>query len=396
MMIKVGIILTFFTAVVVHALRAPATAADRTLVVEEFDVCDDGDALFLPIELGGARYPFKVDTGATRVCYDRSLRPLLGLVRESEMLATLGGPVRCELFEAPNAGLGRLRLRLPAPAATPLVACLDQERERESSGLECRGILGTHFLRKHVVRIDFDRGKLAFLQAAGPDPGVRIPIVFDEGKREVVARLPGLGDSTFLIDTGLVGWSGCLRRKTARELERRKEARHVRTAWSADAAGESESRFLRVSKFEVAGFKHGDLIFSEHSQDLPNVLGLGYWMRYVVTFDFPDRAVYLKPSKWFGQPDVFYVGRAHDAGVGLGRRDGSVFVAAVVPESLAARGGLRPDDVLLALDGVNVAGERLLPICKRIYYAKQEIRFTVARATQRLDFTVKLPPIRDQ
>ncbi|HEX5470388.1 MAG TPA: aspartyl protease family protein, partial [Lacipirellulaceae bacterium] len=159
--------------------------------------------MLLPVNMHGARYFFEVDTGATRLCFDRSLRPMLGMVRESETIGTLGGPLRCELFEAPDALLGPLHLRLPPPGVTPLVACLDQEHRRLGSGHDVRGIIGTNFLRRHVVRIDFDRGKLSFLKAVGKEPGRPVPILFDEGKREVQARLPGMGDSMFLIDTGL-------------------------------------------------------------------------------------------------------------------------------------------------------------------------------------------------
>lgn len=371
--------------------RERAHSAPSQPFIEEFDIAGDGDAVLVPVAVRGAQYLFEFDTGTYRVCYDSALRPLLGLVRESEVVLTPFARVRRELFEAPEATLGKLPLRLPPTEVTPLVTCIDLQRLRETAGSDLRGILGMSFLRRHAVRLDFDRGKLAFLKEVGPEAGARIPIRFTDERREVSARLPGLGEVMFQIDTGAIGSSGSMRSSTIRELERRNCVQRLPTALVVDTVGNSETRCARVSSFRLGEFEHSNLIFYEHSDHFPNVLGLGYWMRYVVTFDFPNRAVYLRPSKQFQHTDAVYSSRAADAGIALSRREGKAVVQKVIARSPASLAGLHAGDELLAVDGVVVYGHRLFSIFKRLYHADRVARLTVRRGSETFDLLVTMP-----
>jgi hypothetical protein len=55
---------------------------------------------------------------------------------------------------------------------------MDLGKLREAAGLKFDGILGMDFLRNHVVRIDFDNDEVNFLRSVGPNPGVRVPVIF--------------------------------------------------------------------------------------------------------------------------------------------------------------------------------------------------------------------------
>ena len=54
---------------------------------------------------------------------------------------------------------------------------------------------------------------------------------------------------------------------------------------------------LRIGEFAVQS-----PIFSESYGEMPNKLSLGFWSRFVATFDFPVRKVYLRKAANFGRP----------------------------------------------------------------------------------------------
>lgn len=48
--------------------------ANRSLVIEEFEVLGDGDALLLPVDVNGRRYRFCLDTGCPLLIFDETLK----------------------------------------------------------------------------------------------------------------------------------------------------------------------------------------------------------------------------------------------------------------------------------------------------------------------------------
>jgi hypothetical protein len=153
------------------AAEGPKPAVDASLVRKQFDIARDGDALLLPVTLKGKKYLFVVDTGANTNFYDRSLP--LGRPRGEAMVAGADGPVSLPLYDSPDTSVGGLSLRSDRP-----VCGVDMRPFREASGYEVYGVIGMGFLRDHVIRIDFDGGKLTFLKEAGKDPGLAVPITF--------------------------------------------------------------------------------------------------------------------------------------------------------------------------------------------------------------------------
>ena len=56
---------------------------------------------------------------------------------------------------------------------------VDRRYIRKAAGRDIYGILGMDFLRKHVVRIDFDAGKMTFLKEVGSQPGQPVPVIWE-------------------------------------------------------------------------------------------------------------------------------------------------------------------------------------------------------------------------
>ena len=128
-------------------------------VLAESPIFADGDGLFLPVHFEGKRYLFVLDTGAARTIYDWSFRARLGDPLDSVPVETPKGYVPRSTFQAPEATVGKMSLHTKQER----VFCADLEFAREVSGHQIMGMIGLDFLRQHCIRIDFDAGKLEFL-----------------------------------------------------------------------------------------------------------------------------------------------------------------------------------------------------------------------------------------
>src|ERR1700730_15960962 len=121
------------------AAQAEIPALDPELILEQFDIARNGDALLLPITLGARTYHFILDTGANLSAYDKSL--LTGRPKKSMQLDTGEGSMSVSLYDAPVAYLGSLDIR-----CDELVAGVDLKKIRAVSGLEIYGVVGMDFL----------------------------------------------------------------------------------------------------------------------------------------------------------------------------------------------------------------------------------------------------------
>jgi len=68
--------------------------------------------------------------------------------------------------------------------------------------------------------------------------------------------------------------------------------------------------------------------------------------RFIVTFDGPERKLYLEKSASYNKPDIF-----NRAGLVLDPDPGNARVRMVFPGSPAARAGIVEDDVITQIDG---------------------------------------------
>lgn len=375
---------------------AGARGADREssspIILEEFDVPGDGDRLWVPVTTGGAARLFIIDTGCTKVVYDESLQSMLGQPHSVQVWRSSAGSFRFPVFEARAARLGCLDLFATAGPEKPLVGCMDLSRYAAVSGVDLSGLVGMSFLKHHVVRLDFDRGKLSFLSSPDPDAGVPFPLEFERDVPRVSVELPAVGKKVFKIDTGCVGDNGSLDAELARSLEKRGLATVVGAQLSVHASAITQTRTLRVAALKIGDFEHSNLIFSEHTGGVPSLLGMGYLSRFIVTFDFPKRTLYLKPGRYYSRRDRGLVSEGcSQFGLRLRHEDGKTRVEYVIPDGQAARTGVEPLDTILAVNGTNVAGSRLFAVHRLITDARGDVRLKIERDGTRHDFVLRAP-----
>jgi hypothetical protein len=324
-------------------LPAPAKPSQ---VLAEFDVFNDGDVLLLPVRLGGKQHLFLFDTGATNTVYDWTFRDLLGDPIDNAAVKTARGLVQLPCFRAPEASVGNMPLRTSQP-----VLCADLNALREVTGHRVMGILGLDFLRQHRIRIDFDAGKLAFLDALEADPGTPISLTPVEQRYSATLSVAG-EEEEFEIDTGLGGFqSGDLNAKLCERLMKARKIRNVSKDCSVSLVGFSEDQIMELEEFCLGPFAHRHLYFG---QSQSNLLGLHYLSRYIVTLDLPNQRMYLRKGKRFDQLDL-----RDQSGLHILRIGGQTIVQVVDAGSPAARAGIEPKDILLQLGELDAEKTRM-------------------------------------
>jgi hypothetical protein len=349
-------------------------------VLERFEIAKAGTLLLLPVELKGKKLLFALDTGASACVYDSSLAPLLGEPIRTEEVRTSDGVTRFQLFQAPEANLGRLSLQTGSP-----VIAADLRRMREGSGEEVYGFIGMDFLARHVVRIDPDRAEVVFLRSAGPDPGRRLPITFEGNVPHVHVQISGMDEpQLFLVDTGCCpgGGTGLMQAETFDALAKQGKIKPTGGALAQSLSGMTPRRRGRVAEIALAGHRHADLIFSASAR---NILGLGYWSRYVATFDFPGGAIYLKRGSRFDQPDT-----QDQSGLTLVRVEGRTLVLSVEEGSPAALAGIRPQDVILKANGARAEDIPLVGLRRLLAGKATKVSLLLRRGGQEREVSLVL------
>lgn len=336
----------------------------------------------MPIEIQGKRYQFNLDTGATHTFYDKSLWPLLGKMIALKKVGPKEDKFTTPFFYPPDARLGKIPL--PKDYYVPGV---DLSEFHEEEGEIIHGILGMDFLKQQIIRIDFDRGEVVFLSSVGPDPGERSDLRLTKNKAQVKVKLPGLKEPEwFVLDTGTARkgglHGGSLRPAAFESLIQSGKLTSVDKAPRIRDVGRDMVRIGWLDSFPFAGNKHKSLIFSEARISL---LGLDLLSRYVVTFDFPHQAIYLKKGHQFDRPP-----RYDRSGLHMRRVKGETVVVSVTDGSAAAKAGMRLGDVLLQIDKEQIKDMTLFTLRGRLCEEGKKICFTVRRGAKRLDVPVIL------
>lgn len=329
--------------VVLASSSLPGFAADRRAQPSaEFDVSPDGDFLVLPVVINQREYPFLVSTGLVTTVIDNSLREKLELTKlELKGPAGRGGQGG-ERFGGLHAAIGNIPLEFPGGVESGSFAAMHEKLD-----LPCVGELGMDVLRRYVVQIDFDEGKLRLLSAvpSGAGESLRItPMGAEGGAPMISVTIPGVPAEKFIVHTARAANSLELCHELFSRLEEKEKlAVLVQDKGTTRSAGVTY-QCGRLPAVQIGKAKHDDLFVNtgEH-----NAVGLAYLARYVVTFDFPRNRLYWKHGRHFDDRDC----RLSLSDDSLDRDKEAVRIREVNPYGRAARLGLHRGDILETLNG---------------------------------------------
>jgi Aspartyl protease/PDZ domain len=373
-----GMILVFAIPCLLLGEASGADRVDVHDVRESFKFDPDDYIVLVPVRLGSKDYQFILDTGATRSVFDTVFRARMGPHVRTEISGTPRGETKVELYSPPDAQLGCLPL-----SKSPAICC-DLAPFRESSGYDVRGFLGMDFLKDWIVCFDFDDGRVDFLSPKTPRSsswGDPIGFNYDAtGLVRVSARLGKNDETLFLIDTGMWGrGSGDLEESLFSRLVDSGVARATGTAWATTIVGQSASRAARLSQFSLHSFRHENLRFTSGKA---NSLGLHYLSRFRVTFDFPNKLIYLAKGKHFADRDYGSLTGIHS----LFKPNG-LEVQAVEEKRPGSLAGVRPKDVIVELNGTAISKFKPSEIRRLFATEGKTVRMTVERGGKRMEMS---------
>ncbi|MBN2132187.1 MAG: aspartyl protease family protein [Sedimentisphaerales bacterium] len=336
-------------------------------VLAEFPFYPNTGWILLPVTFEGQQYPFVLDTGCTRTIFDDSFKDRLGkrFLWPRKSRAADGKRFTVEYFHAPEAFVGPLKM-----GPDGLILAADVTRISLDSQIRIHGIVGMDFLKHYVVQVDPDRGSVTFLRsqrgAARSQWGkqIRMRRKFRSSVPCVKGQINGIRE-TFLVDTGCTGLlSGSLKRSVFEKIRSGSHSVKYRsvTANMAQAAVPRSGSVVFPDTLSLDGVVFRDTAFREGHDSL---LGLPFFSGHIVTFDFPNDRLYLRPAQnreaWGGGEF-----RLAHLGFSFSRRRGGLSVSAVDSDGIAYRKGVRQDDLLVKVHGRGVSGATPIGFLKSV------------------------------
>jgi S1-C subfamily serine protease len=149
----------------------------------------------------------------------------------------------------------------------------------------------------------------------------------------------------------------------------------------------TQSKVGAVKQMAIEGLNYTNLHATYiHNPADPSHLGLGFFRRHNVTFDFANQILYLEPSQGFSTPD-----KEDMSGLHLLRQDGITFVYSVDENSPAFVGGIKPNDVIKLVNGQNASSLTLKTIRRALQsHDGDRVELQVRRGNDLLNFEFTL------
>jgi Aspartyl protease len=252
-----------------------------------------GNLLFVTLRLeSGEELPFFVDTGSTFTSFDKSLESKLGKHLGGAELSSWGVTKKAVSYAAPKLYLGNVPLMIGNR-----VYIGDFKQLSSQTGRPVMGILGMDCLRHYCIQLDFEAGKIHFLDSDHLDAsqlGKAFPLTFRQGCPFIhVNSLVGEEGTNLLVDAGY---------RSDGALESGLFQREVQKLQSEGKAinGQHAGR-IWFSKCDWNGENYTNLLIGDGGTNFSkgqggNEMGLRFLARHLVTFDFPKEKMYLKQT----------------------------------------------------------------------------------------------------
>jgi hypothetical protein len=241
-----------------------------------------GNWLLLMLRLkSGDELPFVVDTGSADTFLDKTLEPQLGERRGTTTFPHWGVKHEAGAYLAPQLYLGN------TPLSTGRFVFTSDWLPKSHSGRPIMGVLGMDCLKHYCIELDFEAGKMRFLDpndmnATGP--GEAFPLTLTRGRPFIHhSSLLGGKNTSLLIDSGFDGDGGLGAGSFREVLDQRRSV-------AGNGVKALGSGWMFVPEEVWDGVTYTNLTIGEGG----NLIGLRFLARHLVTLNFPKRTMYLK------------------------------------------------------------------------------------------------------
>ena len=356
---------------------------------------EDGH-IFLKVRINHSKPVwFGLDTGATHSLIDLRYAASLRLKSEgSRPIEGAGGYERAAIFK-------NISINLPgADLYNQTLWGLGLDAIASANGREMAGILGYDLFKHFVVDIDFVAKQMNLHEPLAYEyrgPGQSIPLnVQPDGAIYVQARVQAPGgnpiEGEFVVDTGGSGFlllAGPF-------VEQHRIMESVGKTLAARGGGVGGGiqlamgrlKTLEVGRFAITNPLTGFTQVGEIADaGKAGNIGGGFLRRFRVIFDYSRKRMILEPNSRLTEADELDM-----SGTALTSEPPAftvIKVARVRPDSAAAQAGLKPEDVIIAVDG-QAATTLSLSQIRKMFRVEHECRLKVKRGEQIVEVKLKL------
>ena len=268
-------------------------------------------------------------------------------------------------------------------------------------GVDIKGMVGFTVFKRFVTRIDYGKHEMTLIEPEHFDPkdaGTPIPFVFDGDLPEVQGTFDGI-EGKFQIDTGSRS-ALTLTGPFARKHDLRAKNPHGVLAVDGWGVGGSARGYVMRGKLLTIGSVQIPNVVTSLSQQKKGAfatpayqgnIGGGILKRFVVTFDYANHVMYLKPLPG----PVADLDTYDRSGMWVNQAKDGMQVMDVTAHGPAAQAGIKAGDVITAVDGKPATS---IPVYELRRMLRDDapgtvVRFDVSRGNQKQRVAVTL---RDQ
>ncbi len=349
------------------------------ITVSDFSIAGGAAETTLPIRIinnhiygeakvnGNGPFIFIFDTGGHNIVTP-PIAKQLGLKVEGNLPTTGAGEGVMEggFVNGVTLDVGNATVKNQLLVVFPLDTMSDIE------GVPMPGMVGYETFRRFVTRIDYGAGTLTLIDPAKFDPkdaGTPVKFVFNNHVPEVMGTFEGL-PAKFDIDTGARTELTVTKPFAEQHNLRATHPKGVDAVDGWGVGGPSTAYVTRGAGMTIGDVDVGPVVASLATQskgafagsDYSGNVGGGILKRFVVTFDYNNQIMYLKPLP---RP-VADTGTFDRAGMWINRSGTGFKVVDLTKGAPAEKAGLRKDDLIVAVDGTVAESIPLFDLRKRL------------------------------
>jgi hypothetical protein len=330
---------------------------------------------------GHGPYQFIFDTGGVNLVTPATAKTL-GLKSEGDMQARGAGTstMKASFTKVKALRVGGATIENQPFIEMPLNALADIE------GVPLPGMVGFATFRRFVTRIDYGARTVTLIDPKHFDAktaGTAIAFTLNGRIPEIKGGFEGI-PATFDIDTGSRAGLTLTRPFAEKHDLKAKHPKGLDTTDGWGIGGPSTGYVTRGKVMTMGGVTIPGIVVSLANQkqgafagsDYSGNIGGGILKRFIVTFDYHNKVMYLKPVKG----PVADLDTYDRAGMWFNESADGFKIADVTKNTPADKAGLKKDDTIVAVDGTPTAKIKLYDLRRRL---RDDAPGTV------VDFTVK-------
>jgi len=314
-----------------------------------------GNLVVLPLEINNVKTRFILDTGMPMMGglftnFGKAATLNFDYSGEAQVGGAGGGASRAKIASGVKFKIGDLEFNNQTIVVMP--------ESKNLSFFETDGVIGGEILTRFIVDINYDDQLITLTKPENykfPKDAEEIQLPFESNYPFI--KCSAIMESGEIIPLNMVLDLGASHNLSLVLGSQEKIVLPKKSLKVSTGRGVTKEIFGftgRIKNFKIGPFSFDNpLVTFNESKLMPfekeGNLGSGIMRRFNITFDYPNRRIFIKPNKSFLNSFEFNM-----AGIQYSKsRDGRIVIDNILPNSSGSEAGLEVEDVLIKINNVN-------------------------------------------